>query len=85
MFLSISRAISYYSQPIQIEFLHPNQSRIGNPRNLQRRAEFKIRDLDFGFDIVDGVAAFNLQGYGFAGQGFHEDLHLFFFFSFCDQ
>ena len=31
--------------------------------------------LDLGFDILDGVAGFNLQGDGFASQGLDEDLH----------
>jgi len=32
--------------------------------------------LDLGLDIVDGVAALDLESDGLAGQGFHEDLHL---------
>ena len=33
-------------------------------------------DLNFGLDIIDGVAALHLKGDGFACQGFHEDLHV---------
>jgi hypothetical protein len=32
--------------------------------------------LDLGLDIVDGVAALDLEGDGLPGQGLHEDLHL---------
>merc|ERR1712062_901419 len=31
--------------------------------------------LDFGLDVVYGVAGFDLEGDGLAGEGFHEDLH----------
>merc|ERR1719427_2466693 len=31
--------------------------------------------LDFGLDVVYGVAGFHLEGDGLAGEGFHEDLH----------
>ena len=31
--------------------------------------------LDFGLDIVDCVARFDLERNSFSGQGFHEDLH----------
>ena len=31
--------------------------------------------LYLGFDILDGVWCFNLQGDGFSSQGFHKDLH----------
>jgi len=31
--------------------------------------------LDFGFHVVDGVRGLDIQSDGFAGQGFHEDLH----------
>jgi hypothetical protein len=37
--------------------------------------------LDLGLDIVDGVAALDLESDGLAGQGFHEDLHLLCFVS----
>ena len=32
--------------------------------------------LDLGLDVVDGVAALDLEGDGLAGQGLDEDLHL---------
>jgi hypothetical protein len=32
--------------------------------------------LDFGLDVVDGVAALHLEGDGLPRQGLHEDLHL---------
>ena len=32
--------------------------------------------LDFGLDIVGGVAALDLEGYGLPRQGLDEDLHL---------
>ena len=32
--------------------------------------------LDLGLDIVDGVAALDLEGDGLPGQGLDEDLHL---------
>ncbi|KAJ6358564.1 hypothetical protein OIU76_000305, partial [Salix suchowensis] len=35
--------------------------------------------LDLGFDIVDCIGGFYLEGYCLARQGFHEDLHLRFF------
>jgi len=41
---------------------------------LIRRDSFFV--LDLGLDIVDGVAALDLESDGLAGQGFHEDLHL---------
>merc|ERR1712029_938327 len=31
--------------------------------------------LDLGFDVLDGVGGFDLQGDGFSGQGLDEDLH----------
>ncbi|CAL9112634.1 unnamed protein product, partial [Musa acuminata var. zebrina] len=31
--------------------------------------------LDLGLNIVDGVRAFDLQGYGLPGEGLHKDLH----------
>ena len=31
--------------------------------------------LDLSFDILNGVRSFDLECNGFAGQGFHEDLH----------
>ncbi|CAN1264085.1 hypothetical protein LINPERPRIM_LOCUS11822 [Linum perenne] len=31
--------------------------------------------LDLSLNVVDGVAALNLQGDGFPGQGLDEDLH----------
>jgi hypothetical protein len=31
--------------------------------------------LDLGLIIVDGVGGFHLEGSGFAGEGFDEDLH----------
>ena len=40
---------------------------------LIRRDSFFV--LDLGLDIVDGVAALDLESDGLAGQGFHEDLH----------
>ena len=30
--------------------------------------------LDFGLDIVDGVGGLDIQGDGFTGEGFHENL-----------
>jgi hypothetical protein len=33
--------------------------------------------LNLGLDVVDGVAALHLQSDGLAGEGFHEDLHVF--------
>jgi hypothetical protein len=33
-------------------------------------------DLDLGLDIVDGVAALDLERDGLPGQRLHEDLHL---------
>ena len=32
--------------------------------------------LDLGFDIVDGVGGFDLEGDGFAREGLDENLHL---------
>jgi hypothetical protein len=32
--------------------------------------------LDLSLDVVDGVAALDLEGDGLPRQGFHEDLHL---------
>lgn len=32
-------------------------------------------DLDLGFDVVDRVAALDLEGDGLPSEGFHEDLH----------
>ncbi len=32
--------------------------------------------LDFGFDILDGVAGLHLEGDGFTRQRFHKNLHL---------
>jgi hypothetical protein len=34
--------------------------------------------LDFLFDLVNGVRAFDLQSDGFASESFDEDLHLLF-------
>lgn len=34
--------------------------------------------LNLGFDILDGVTGLHLEGDGFAGQRFHEDLHFSF-------
>ena len=34
------------------------------------------RTLDLGFDIVDGVGGFDLEGDGFAREGLDENLHL---------
>jgi len=31
--------------------------------------------LDFGLNVFNGVAWFNIEGDGLSGQGFHEDLH----------
>ena len=31
--------------------------------------------LDFSLDVLNGVAGFNLEGDGLAGQSLHEDLH----------
>lgn len=31
--------------------------------------------LDLGFDVVDGIARFNLEGDGLARKGLHKDLH----------
>ena len=31
--------------------------------------------LDLGFDILDGIAGLDLEGYGFTRKGLHEDLH----------
>jgi len=33
--------------------------------------------LDFGLDIVDGVAGLNLEGDSLAREGLHKDLHRF--------
>jgi hypothetical protein len=44
----------------------------------------KERNLDLSLDVVDGVAALNLESDSLSGQSFDEDLHLvflFFFFS----
>jgi len=41
---------------------------------LVRRDAFLV--LDLGLDIVDGVAALDLEGDGLPRQGLHEDLHL---------
>ncbi|BAT01542.1 Os07g0489650, partial [Oryza sativa Japonica Group] len=41
---------------------------------LVRRDTFLV--LDLGLDIVDGVAALDLEGDGLPRQGLHEDLHL---------
>jgi len=45
----------------------------------KRRLKEKIETffvLDFGLDIVDGIAALDLEGDGLPRQGFHKDLHL---------
>merc|ERR1719232_1018692 len=44
-----------------------------NQTLLIRRDSFFV--LDFGFDVLDGVRGFDLQGDGFSGQGLDEDLH----------
>ena len=31
--------------------------------------------LDFGLDVVNGIAGLHIQGDGLAGQGLHEYLH----------
>ena len=31
--------------------------------------------LDLGFDVLDGVGRFDIEGDGFTGEGFDEDLH----------
>ena len=31
--------------------------------------------LDLGLDVLDGVTGLDLEGDGFTGEGFHEDLH----------
>merc|ERR1719443_2089559 len=31
--------------------------------------------LDFGFDVINGVAGLDVQGDGFADQSLHKDLH----------
>merc|ERR1719445_2278827 len=31
--------------------------------------------MDFGLDVLNGVAGFDLEGNGLAGQSLHEDLH----------
>ena len=36
---------------------------------------FPGTNLDFGLDVLNGVAGFNLEGDGLAGQSLHEDLH----------
>ena len=40
---------------------------------LVRRNAFLV--LDFGFDIVDGIGGFDLEGDRLAREGLHEDLH----------
>ncbi|KDO52955.1 hypothetical protein CISIN_1g047743mg, partial [Citrus sinensis] len=32
--------------------------------------------LDLSFDIINGIGAFNLKGYGFSSESLHKDLHL---------
>lgn len=41
-----------------------------NPRERERE------NLDLGLDVVDGVAALDLESDGLSGQSLHEDLHL---------
>ena len=47
--------------------------------------------LNFGFDIVDRITRFNLEGDGFSSQRFDEDLHrccfwsLFFFLTSAER
>ena len=31
--------------------------------------------LDLGFDVVDGIRGFDLEGDGLSGEGLDEDLH----------
>jgi hypothetical protein len=38
----------------------------------------KEKNLDLGLDVVDGVAALNLESDGLSSQSFDEDLHLVF-------
>ena len=38
--------------------------------------EREAADLDLGLDIVDGVAALDLEGDGLPSKRLHEDLHL---------
>ena len=40
-----------------------------------RRKQFLYLVLDLGLDIVDGVAALDLEGDGLPRQRLHEDLH----------
>jgi hypothetical protein len=42
----------------------------------------KEKNLDLGLDVVDGVAALNLESDSLSGQSFDEDLHLVFLFFF---
>lgn len=44
-----------------------------NQTLLVRRDAFLV--LNLGFDILNGVTGLHLEGDGFAGQRFHEDLH----------
>ena len=39
--------------------------------------------LDLSLDIFDGVAGLDLEGDGFSGEGFHEDLHVGLSISLC--
>ncbi|RDX62776.1 hypothetical protein CR513_58855, partial [Mucuna pruriens] len=40
------------------------------------RREKERENLDLGLDVVDGVAALDLEGDGLAGESLHEDLHV---------
>ena len=39
------------------------------------RADIPFLVLDLGFDVIDGVGGFDLQGDGLSGEGLDEDLH----------
>ena len=39
------------------------------------RAEVPFLVLDLGFDVIDGVGGFDLEGDGLSGEGLDKDLH----------
>lgn len=41
----------------------------------KKRQRLTKLDLDFGFDVVNGVTALDFESNRLPGQGFHENLH----------
>lgn len=45
-------------------------------KKLLSRKESERENLDLGFDVVNGIAALDLQRDGLSGQSLDEDLHV---------